>query len=446
MLSGDFMSSSNVTRSSLRHLRGAGLAVLIGALSTISLAAEPPLTLEQAQQIAVEQSRQLDAKDFAIQASREMSIAVRQLPDPVLSAGINNLPISGSDRFDFGSSDMTMREIGVMQEFTRPSKRALRGERFELEAEQVAAEKHAVLAAVERETALAWLNRYYAEAVASTIAEQERQARQELGAAEAAYKAGRGSQADVIAARTALAEIANRTDEVERQIGNAKIFLARWIGDAATLPLAATPDLGAMRLEINALETHLAHHPEIAALTRQEEVAVAEARLAQAEKKADWNVGLMYSQRGGGRSDMVSIGVSVPLQWNQKNRQDREVAAKLARVEQIKAEKDDMLRAHLAETSSMIREWQEMNTRLARYAKDLIPLANQRTEALIASYRGGKGSLTDVLSARRREIDVRLQALALEQETAQLWAHLNYLFPTIEILPASHNSIDKDTK
>ena len=30
---------------------------------------------------------------------------------------------------------------------------------------------------------------------------------------------------------------------------------------------------------------------------------------------------------------------------------------------------------------------------------------------------------------RRNEIDVRMQALQLEMETARLWAQLNFLFP-----------------
>ena len=38
----------------------------------------------------------------------------------------------------------------------------------------------------------------------------------------------------------------------------------------------------------------------------------------------------MFSQRGSAYSNMVSLNVSVPLQWDQKNRQDRELAARLA--------------------------------------------------------------------------------------------------------------------
>jgi outer membrane protein TolC len=37
--------------------------------------------------------------------------------------------------------------------------------------------------------------------------------------------------------------------------------------------------------------------------------------------------------------------------------------------------------------------------------------------------------MTDVLIARRSEIDVRMQALQLEMDAARLWAQLNFLFP-----------------
>jgi hypothetical protein len=44
---------------------------------------------------------------------------------------------------------------------------------------------------------------------------------------------------------------------------------------------------------------------------------------------------------------MVSVGISLPFQWDQKNRQDRELSSKLAMVEQAKAERDEALRAML---------------------------------------------------------------------------------------------------
>ncbi|MGH8810201.1 MAG: TolC family protein [Noviherbaspirillum sp.] len=276
---------------------------------------------------------------------------------------------------------------------------------------------------------MAWLDLYYAQAAAAVINEQGAQARLEVQAAEGAYRAGRGNQADVFAARSALAMFDDRASEIQRRVANAKTMLARWIGQAAEMPLAGKPAADAIRLDPATLDTQLAHHPQIAVLSKQEEIAAAEAKLAQANKKADWGVEVAYQQRGPAYSNMISVGVSIPLQWDQKNRQDRELSSKLAMVEQVKAEREDMLRVHVAETRSMINEWQNGRERRTRYEKELIPLANERTLAAITAYRGGKASLADVLMARRNEIDVRLQALQLETETARVWAQLNYLFP-----------------
>ena len=65
-------------------------------------------------------------------------------------------------------------------------------------------------------------------------------------------------------------------------------------------------------------------------LNKQENIAQAQANLAQANRRADWTVEVGFQQRGAAYSNMVSIGVSVPLQWDRKNRQDRDVAAKAA--------------------------------------------------------------------------------------------------------------------
>jgi outer membrane protein TolC len=432
----------------LRFFRKIGPTILLGVLvlSADVHAAEAPLTLAEAQRRAVERSGQLAAQDFAVSASRDMAVAAGQLPDPVLKAGVDNLPVNGPDRLSLTSDFMTQRRIGVMQEVTRADKRRLRAERFERDAEKAIAQKSMTAAAIERDTALAWLDLYYAQAMATVVAEQGSQARLEVQSAEGAYRAGRGNQADVFAARSALAMFEDRASEIQRRIRNARTMLARWIGDAADLPLAGAPAIDAIRLDPATLDTQLAHHPQIAVLAKQEEIATTEAKLAQANKKPDWSVELAYQQRGPSFSNMVSIGVSIPLQWDQRNRQDRELSSKLALVEQAKAERDDTLRAHVAETRTMINEWENNRERHARYERELIPLANERTQAAIAAYRGGKASLADVLAARRNEIDVRIQALQLATDTARIWAQINFLFPTNDIAAHAAMVTDKDTK
>lgn len=424
-----FAARSHARHAGFRVLSRIAVTTFVGLLCASAFATDRPLTLGEAQTLAVARSRQVAAQDLAVLSSREMAVAAGQLPDPVLKLGIDNLPVSGSDRFNLTSDSMTMRRVGVMQEITRLDKRRSRAERYDRVAEKSLAEKAIAIAAVERDAALAWLDRYYAEKIAAVIAEQASQARLEIQAAEGAYRGGRGSQADIFAARSALASVDDRYSEVQRRVRNAKTMLARWIGVAAEDLLAGKPAVETIRLDPAMLDTQLGHHPQIGVLTKQVAVAEADAKLAQADKSADWSVEVAYQQRGPEYGNMISVGVSIPLQWDQRNRQDRELSAKLAIVEQAKAERDEMLREHVAETRTMINEWENDRERSARYERELIPLANQRIEAVIGAYRGGKANLTELLAAHGNQIDVRIQALQLQADTARLWAQLNFSFP-----------------
>jgi outer membrane protein TolC len=408
------------------------LALMLALCSTFTgsaVYAQPVLTLDQALRLAQDRSRQLVAQDYAATAAREMAVAAAQLPDPTLTAGINNLPINGADRFSLTRDFMTMRSVAVMQEFTREDKRKARAARFEREAEVATAGRTRALANLQRDTALAWLDRYYQERMREVFTAQRDEARLQIEAADAVYRGGRGSQADVFSARSAVAQIEDRIAQVDRQVDTAKTRLARWIGEASSQPLAVVPNTEAASLDSTGLEARIARHPQIELMLKQEQVARAEADIAQTNKRADWSAELMYSQRGPAYSNMVSINVSIPWQLDRKNRQDRELAAKLALADQMQAQREEATRELVADARTWQQQWQNNRDRLARYDNSLIPLAAERTRAATAAYRGGSGSLSAVLEARRMEIDTRLERVRLEMETAGLWAQLEYLIP-----------------
>jgi len=423
-----FLASPRRTSSAWRPLVGASLALALG-LAVLPARAEGALTLDAALQLARDRSRQLPAQDAAADAARQMAIAAGQRPDPTLKAGINNLPVDGPDRFSPTRDFMTMRSVGVMQELTRGSKLNARAARFEREAEVAEANRALALSSLQRDTAVAWLARFHQERMQEVLVTQRDEARLQIDAADAAYRGGRGSQADVFAARAAVALIEDRIAQSARQIATAQTQLARWIGSAATAPLSAAPAMEGVSFHPDDLETRLAHHPDIAVMVKREDVAQAEVDVARANKKTDVSVELMYSQRGPGYSNMVSVNLAIPLQWDQKNRQDREVAATLATLAQMRAEREEATRMHVAELLAMWQEWQGNRERLTRYDSSIIPLATERTRASVAAYRGTTGSLVAVLEARRNEIDMRMDRLRIELDTARLWAQLNYLIP-----------------
>lgn len=416
--------------------RSALACALVLALPAGLAVAAPPtpatLTLPAAVQHATERSRQLAAQEHSTSAARAMAVAAAQLPDPVLKAGVDNLPLSGADRYRIGADSMTMRRIGVMQELTSSDKRRWRAARFEREAERSRAAGEALAAALQRDTAIAWLERHYLERMAAVLAAQAGVARDEISAVEAAHRGGRATQAAVLEARAAWLALQDRASELALQQRSAGIALERWTGLAASTPLAGAPDTSALGIDPAALEALLELHPKVAVLTRQAELAQAEAGLARASRSNDWSVEVALQQRGPGYPSMVSFGISVPLQWDRARRQDRELGARLAAADQALAERDEVLREHVAEVRGQLAEWQSGRERITRYRDEVLPLAAARTAALQAAYRGGKAALAEVLAARRAEGEQQLQALQLERQNARAWAQLNYIQPVKE--------------
>jgi outer membrane protein TolC len=420
---------SAALRANRRHSARSLILVLCVTAFGPVVYAQPVLTFDQALRLAQDRSRQLVAQDYAAASAREMAVAAAQLPDPTLTAGINNLPINGADKFSLTRDFMTKRSVGVMQEFTRDDKRKARAARFEREAEVAQVGRAQALANLQRDTALAWLDRHYQERIREVLTAQRDEARLQIEAADAAYRGGRGSQADVFSARSAVAQIEDRIAQADRQIASAQTRLARWVGESASQPLGTVPNTQALRLDWTNLEIDLLHHPQIELMLKQEQVARAEVEIAQTNKRADWSAELMYSQRGPAYSNMVSINFSIPLQLDRRNRQDRELRAKLALIDQLQAQREEATREHVADVRTWLQQWQSTRDRLARYGNSLIPLAVERTRAATVAYRGASAPLSAVLEARRMEIDTRLERVRLEMETAGFWAQLEYLIP-----------------
>jgi outer membrane protein TolC len=260
----------------------------------------------------------------------------------------------------------------------------------------------------------------------------------QIDAAEAAYRGGRGAQADVFAARSALAQIDDRIRQADLQVATAKTSLARWVGPSAEQPLGEMPPLSAVRLDTPDLEARLEQHPQLALMASQEATARAEADIARSNRRPDMSVELMYSQRGPAYSNMVSVNVSIPLQWDRTHRQDRELAAKLADTEQLRAQREEATREQVARTRTLLLQWTSARDRLAHYDSTLIPLAADQGQAASAAYRGGSAPLAAVLDARRSEIDRRVERLQLEMEAANLWARLEYLIPAERLAASGH--------
>lgn len=420
--------------SCVRRLLAASLVFLV-----LPAWGQQRLALADALRLATDRSQQLVAADAAAAAANEMAVAAGQLPDPVLKAGIDNVPLSGPDRFSLSRDFMTMQRIGVMQELTRGDKRQLRVERIRRESRRIEAERAQTLAGIQRETALAWIDSRYTQAQVQLVQEQLQETGLQIAGAELAFRTGRGSQADVFAGRAALALQQDKLRQTQRQAQSARLVLARWAGPVAT-SVVAEGDVSWQDTPLaHGLDGHLERHPGLLVLAAQVAAAETEVRQAEANRRPDVTVEASYQRRGPAFPDMFSVGISVPLPIARADRQDRELAAKLAALDEVRARYQDARAAEDAMVRVLLNDWSAGKQRLAGLRAELLPAASHRTEGALAAYRSGEGDLADVLAARRDELDARLQVLQLEMETARLWAQLQFIFPQ-DAADSTHHS------
>lgn len=415
------------------------LAAWMIAVPAWSAPAEFPF--EEAVRLAVERAPALEARRSQTLSAQEEAARAAALPDPRLTVSIDNWPAAGTDAFDFRADDMTMKRIGVMQEFPARAKRQARQAVADRYIEQAAALSTAEQLAVRKAAAEAWIVLWAAEREVQALKRLREQSKLSIRLSKARLANGVGTAADTLAAQAAALDLDNRIDAAQASVEAAQSTLARWLGqepsDLATL--GAPPDLMVLRIGEAALLGAIDRQGPLLPWRSTEAIAEAEVALASAEKRPDWSIGASYGQRdrsreGMPRSDMLAIEFAIGLPLFTANRQDRGVAARRAELNAVAASHEDARRAHTETVRRILAEWNGFKRQIARDEQEALPLARDRSQTAIASYGGG-GELQPWLDARRDEIELHIEHARHLGGLGRAWSALAYLLPTEETAP-----------
>jgi cobalt-zinc-cadmium efflux system outer membrane protein len=388
---------------------------------------EPPLSLDAAVEQALQIAPQVSARSASIEAAQALTVSAGRLPDPALVIGVDNLPVTGPDAWSTTADFMTMRKVGVMQEFPRREKRRLQQERAQAEVDLANAENVETRLDVARDTAQAWIRRATADAALAELRALESEVELGAAAARAGLASGKGSSAEALTAEAAVARLKNRILQMQGEARQAQAELARWIGDAANRPLAPLPPFDQLPVSPEALLTT----PHLHGTILPYEAKLAEARtdiaMARADRRPDWSTELSFAKRGPAFSDMVSLQFTVGLPLFAKTRQNPVIAARSADLKRVEAERDTEIRMHTAELQQMVIEWQQLGEQLAQYQNELLPLARERSRVSLAAYRSGRSDLRLSLEAFQDEVNLLVDRAALQNQRGRAWAFLRYL-------------------
>ncbi|HEV2613472.1 MAG TPA: TolC family protein [Gammaproteobacteria bacterium] len=411
--------------------------IALSGFWTISQASQViPLSLPEAEHLAISHSSELAAQCKNTQALHEDSIADGQLSDPQLMVGAVNVP---DDGFSFRQDDMTMTEVGVQQSF--PAGNSLIDKEHQTQALAEASEKHQadqslMLVQNVRDT---WLDLYYWEHAEKIIHKNRLLFMYVLKVSKSQYSAGKSSLNDVTQAQLELSRLDDQALDAKQQAETLRFQLGRWIGqDNMERPLVSALPSWSQPNDLNILQDSLQNHPLLKTDAADIEASRDDVKFNREQYKPTWTVGVYYGMRQGNMSDgtprtnmaTAQVMLSLPLFTHQ--RQGRRAKASIDRLEEAQLNQTSHYRDLQKELNSQYETWQLLTDRENLYSAKLIPEAKRSTKTALLGYRHATTDMAVTLKAYTNQLNVQLEQLQIKVARKKAEAALMYLSGTTE--------------
>jgi outer membrane protein TolC len=396
-------------------------------VSTVDAAPPTPLTIAEAEDLALRDEPGLAELRASADALEEQSVAVGQLPDPSLRVGLANYPINGGS---FSTEGMTQAQLGIRQVFPRGRLRAMNTDRYRalaaVEVQGAEARERSVIEA----TRAAWLESYYWQSAEQVLKDSRPLFDDLFQVTQSKYAVGRNTQSDVLRAELELRRLDDRVLDANRSQMAAQGSLSQWLGSDAYRPAAKKlPDWEQLPA-LQALQANLAGHPALHAADARIDVGEANVGMAEEKGKPGWALDLGYGYRDGflpngdPRSDFVSLSVVVDLPVFKRNRQDRDLAAALNSRRAAVSGKNRVAADLRSQLNVEYGNWTDLSRRLTLYETDILELTRRRAEAAMLAYQSDAGDFSDVMLGQIDYLNTQLEHIRLTVERAQSYAAL----------------------
>jgi len=388
--------------------------------------------LREAVAEAIENNPDIHAAKQEQEAARQRVAPAGALDDPMLEAGVVNLP---AESLRFNREDMTMKMIGLSQRFPYPGKRALRQDVAAKVAEATFYDYQETMNRVKRDVKIAYFDLALVIESTRLTEKNKRVLEQFLSTADARYKVGQASQADVLKAQTQVAKMNDELIKLSRERRMIEAELNRALGRAPDLaaPLPLLPTLKEVALRPEELRSiAAATRPQLLALQSTLASGEKALQLARNEYYPDFDVRLSYGQRerspmGDRREGMVSLTVAINLPlWRESK-----LGPRVAEATAMRDRTTSMFRAQQNEVSSRLRQETanvEQNFKSARlYETTVLPQAKLTVESSLAAYRVNRVDFFTLLDNQMtvRNYEIGYAAAVVNHNKA--WAELEFI-------------------
>ncbi len=406
------------------------LSVMTAVLITSSATAAERVKLSELVASAIEHDPLVQESAALARAARSEAIAAGELPDPVFSLSVANMP---ADTLDFSQEPMTQVKLGLSQAFPGRKTRTLSRERFELLGLASEVEQAIRRAQVQREVTADWLRLRQARLSIAAIEEERQLFNKLVATTRSSYEnaAARVNQQDLIRAELELSRLDERVLKLEEEADRAIEKLSVWVPRRM---LSADFDWSPV-LEVPGTTSLLAH-PEVVYLNQQVSIASNELALADESRRPGYKVSASYGYRdedfnGRDLPDFVSVGFSMNLPLFRASRQDRRVAAAADRRSAVESARTWKLRELKSRRSDAHAALRQLSLRRELYEETLLTRYDALANAAIDAYSADRGDFADVMRAYIARLGARIELLGIETEQANVRSELIYLTATV---------------
>lgn len=395
-----------------------------------AFAIEQPLTLVEAEHLAINTSPELQRLQARNHALQQQAVADGQLQDPQLIVGAANVP---TNSFNFTQDDMTMEQIGLQQTFARGHSLLMKSKQTQALAtaeQKKSQEQTLTLLRNVRET---WLDLYYWTQALHVLHHNRLLYKKLLKVTESQYSVGKVNQSDVIQVQLELSKLKDQIIQAQQELNVLEAQLGRWIGGnptsrrlALSLPNWPNPP------PLSKLQTCLQQHPMLRIDAANIEAARHEVGYVKEQYKPGWTLNVGYAKRQGHfpdrmpRSDFVAAQVTVDLPFFTANRQDRQFSASCQQLLATKLEQQTHYRDSLQIVNTQYAIWKRLSERENLYRKELTSEAKQNAKASLIAYQNTSTELTTVLRAYINAINIQLEQLQIQTQRAKARVVLLY--------------------
>ena len=415
------------SRGRLIQSAGSRIRFLTGILLVLSTTTvwAAPLSLQEAEAIALRQNPGLGVLAQKIAELRHQAIAVAQLPDPHLALGAANLPLNS---FSMNQQQMSMLSVGLSQTFPSFGKLGLEGQQTGIEAREAADTLRGRSAELVLLLRRALLQALYAEDAVATVRHQERLRSETVQAALALYRSAQGSQADVFRARLARDSLANDISKLQSDRASDLAQVAQILNLPEPPSIAHRwPNLPPPPTLAEA-EARLSGQPLLRAAQAQTRAAQMGVRVAKTGYWPEVTVSVDYGQDFyPGSPNWLSAGVDLSLPIFPGDRQDQDVAAARAKALQAQYRYEDQHLALTRQARAAFARYTAFKAQLERTDRQLLPTARAAFSATLAAYSAGRAELSAVLRTQKDVLGYALTRLQYRRDLALSVAELDFL-------------------